>query len=106
MVLGKKLKWVIFGLFLVAGVICLILAAMMLYRLRAIKKQIEVNKQSENLSTKLIENEEGLKHLKNEPISEGSEREFEQDMIKEKQQIFPAQDSYNALTKTRDENSE
>ena len=33
LVLGKKLKWVIFGLFLVAGVICLILAAMMLYRL-------------------------------------------------------------------------
>lgn len=39
LVLGKKLKWVFFAIFLAAGIACLILAGSIYYRLNKIKKQ-------------------------------------------------------------------
>lgn len=109
LILGKKLKWVFFALFLAAGLVCLGLATLMLHRLKAIKKQRQA-KSSEDLSNMLIDNDETavLKQIKNAEITEGSEQEFEKNQITEKKEIFPAETSYNQLTKVRvsEENTE
>ena len=54
LVLGKKLKWVFFAVFLAGGVACLIIAALMLYRLNKIKKLREEKQDEEG--QKLLQN--------------------------------------------------